>query len=567
MGLTGKVDVRYAFLLAQLSLAFPRPDDQVDPLSCGTSILAWGRSMRRLWKIRDWPIAAKVSMAPVLAVGLLVCTCMISSANTHALRAALGDVLGTALPSLEEAAELERRIGSIHLMVNKSLAWEGVAFPAEKIKELDESISGELASTLDTVSRTIAGLDARAGEGQNAQAWRALEGALARYKTLAEELVATKRNGLFGAASQVGPLELLHLDLLGKVRGIRTQVSDHTVADVRSLDQMAQRDGSLLVAASLTGALFAAALSYWVIRAIVTPVQQAATAALAIASGKLNVTVTRAGNDEIGELSDALATIALELGRMIRQIKEDAEKVHHAALEIAAGNQDLANRTEQGSAKLQQANSLVSHLAETVVEGAQGARMASEHGTKAHRLSEEGAAAAALTSTEMARIRDHAERIESIVATVDAIAFQTNILALNAAVEAARAGDAGRGFAVVAGEVRTLSRRSAEAAREIRALIAQSMRAVADGVCQVDRMAALAGQIAESIRGASETQIRMAQVSTEQSEEIQRLACAVGEADEKVQQNAALVEQVSATADQMRYLSDSLKESVSRFAV
>ena len=262
--------------------------------------------------------------------------------------------------------------------------------------------------------------------------------------------------------------------------------------------------------------------------------------------------------------SDANATIE-RLREIVGQIQTAAESINTAAGEISAGNMDLSSRTEQQAASLEETASSMEELTGTVQQNADSARKASELAQDATGVATEGGEVVQQVVDVMGEITLASKKIGDIIGTVDGIAFQTNILALNAAVEAARAGEAGRGFAVVASEVRALAQRSAEAAKEIKQLVGDSMDKVGAGSKLVNEAGATMQQIVRSVKQVTDLIAEIASASTEQSGGIEQVNRTVAQLDEMTQQNAALVEEAMASARSMEEQAQDLVRAASAF--
>jgi methyl-accepting chemotaxis protein len=303
-------------------------------------------------------------------------------------------------------------------------------------------------------------------------------------------------------------------------------------------------------------------------RYITRPLAAAVQTARRIAAGDLSVALPeRPGHDELGELQQALAAMQAQLRELVGRIRHSTASIGVASGEIAAGSHDLSVRTEDTASKLQQAASSMELLTATVGETAASARTARDLAGNTLDVAERGGQVVRDVVSTMGTIQDSARRIADIIGTIDAIAFQTNILALNAAVESARAGEHGRGFAVVAGEVRGLAQRSADAAREIKALIHASVERVDVGTRLVDQAGATMQDIVGSVHRVSDLIAEITTVAAEQSDGLQRVNAAVAALDRATQQNAALVEQSAASAESLREQSAGLQAMVGRFTV
>jgi methyl-accepting chemotaxis protein len=287
--------------------------------------------------------------------------------------------------------------------------------------------------------------------------------------------------------------------------------------------------------------------------------------ASAIASGDLSRPVTASGADEITHLLQQMEQMRRNLRELIGNVASAADSIASAAAQVASGTLDLSQRTEQQASSLEQTASATEELNSTVHQNAANARQADEMAEKATAVAERGGAVVRQVVETMNGINASSQRIANIIGVIDGIAFQTNILALNAAVEAARAGEAGRGFAVVASEVRNLAQRSAEAAREIKTLIDDSVTTVSAGKEQVDAAGATMAEIVHSIERVTELMRQIATSSAEQADGLGQINQAVAMMDGVTQQNAALVEEASAAAAALREQAQHLTQLVGRF--
>ena len=302
-------------------------------------------------------------------------------------------------------------------------------------------------------------------------------------------------------------------------------------------------------------------------RSIITPMQQARDLALAIAQGNLTHPVQAEGEDEAAELLRALAGMQGALAGLVGEVRQASQSIQGASNEVAVGNQDLSGRTEQTASSLQHTASAMQQLTQSVQQSAESARDASALAQSASGVAERGGAMVAEVVHTMEEIHTASRKIADIIGTIDGIAFQTNILALNAAVEAARAGEQGRGFAVVASEVRSLARRSAEAAREIKNLIGASVDKVDAGTRLVQEAGGTMDEIVASVQRVQVTIETISRAASEQSQGIGQINGTVSGLDGMTQQNAALVEQSAAAAESLKDQADRLNAVVSRFQV
>jgi methyl-accepting chemotaxis protein len=308
-----------------------------------------------------------------------------------------------------------------------------------------------------------------------------------------------------------------------------------------------------------------AVLALLLARSILVPVQQARAVAGAIAGGDLAVDVPAGRSDELGELLASLAAMQDGLRTMVRSIRAGTEEVGGASSQIAAGNQDLSARTERAASNLQETTAAVGGLEESLRGSASQAGQARSLADEAAGVARQGGEVVGQVVRTMDAIQEASGRIADITRVIDGIAFQTNLLALNAAVEAARAGEHGRGFAVVAGEVRGLSTRSADAAREIRGLIEDSVARVQQGAKLAGDAGATMQRIQERVQQVNAAIAGISQAVEGQAGGLGQIHAAVLQLDEITQQNAALVEQAAAAAQSLHGQADGLNRLVSRF--
>ncbi len=306
----------------------------------------------------------------------------------------------------------------------------------------------------------------------------------------------------------------------------------------------------------------------WMMRRwVAQPLASLQKAVGAIAEGDLSQSVSSSRNDEIGSLIQDTESMRQRLASTIGTVRNSVDSIGTASTEIATGNLDLSQRTEQTASNLQNAASSMSELTGTVRQTADSARTANQLVHSAVSAATRGGEVVGQVVTTMDEINAASKKISDIIGTIDGIAFQTNILALNAAVEAARAGEQGRGFAVVAGEVRSLAGRSAEAAKQIKALIGNSVERVENGARLVQTAGTTMGEIVSSVQRVQDIIGEISSAATEQSEGIASVNTSVVQLDQMTQQNAALVEESAAAAESLKEQAQRLVEAVAVFRV
>ncbi|MDP3134685.1 MAG: methyl-accepting chemotaxis protein [Burkholderiaceae bacterium] len=304
----------------------------------------------------------------------------------------------------------------------------------------------------------------------------------------------------------------------------------------------------------------------WLHRQLVVPARVLAQQACAVASGQFDESVRLDRADDLGLALRCLNQAGLNVRALVGDVGPQAQGVQVASSEIAAASNDLGSRTEQAAANLEQSAAAMDEMTASVGNSAQAALAAKDLAAQATASAKAGEALVKRLVDTMAQINASSRKINDIIGVIDGIAFQTNILALNAAVEAARAGEQGRGFAVVAGEVRSLAQRSAGAAREIKALISESVNNVTSGAGLVDESHRAIDGIGQQIQQVAQLLNEISTAAQEQAHGVSEVNVAVGQLDRMTQQNAAMVEQASAAAGALKAQSAALSQAVAVYS-
>ncbi|MBN9625376.1 MAG: chemotaxis protein [Acidovorax sp. SCN 65-28] len=362
--------------------------------------------------------------------------------------------------------------------------------------------------------------------------------------------------------TRVAPAETAWRAKLRELIELQNTLNAEATASAEQTQSSARVVGGLLVLLAIgLGALIA-----WRITASITaPIGRAVVVAERIARGDLTSQVEVRIHDETGRLLEAIAAMQERLRTLVGEIGQTADSILVASSEVASGNLDLSQRTEQTSHNLQSAASSLVDLTGTVSQSADSARQANQLASTASDAATRGGEVVGQVVRTMDTISASSRKIADIISVIDGIAFQTNILALNAAVEAARAGEQGRGFAVVAGEVRNLAGRSAQAAREIKALIGTSVDQVQEGSTLVNHAGKTIEELVQSVRRVSDIMGEITAATQEQSQRIGHVSQSVGALEEMTQQNAALVEEGAAAADSLKDQAGRLTQMVGTF--
>ena len=344
-----------------------------------------------------------------------------------------------------------------------------------------------------------------------------------------------------------------------------TVAFDQLAATLRERQDRASREilqmGGALALLTLLGGTLMGAVSHSTTRAVARAVQVART----VAAGDLTSQIEVQGRDEMADLLSSLKAMNDSLGGLVREVRQGSDHIATSSNQIASGNIDLSQRTEEQASNLQQTAASMEQLTGTVQHNADTARQASEIVRGATEAARHGGETVGQVVSTMEAISQSSRQIHDIIGVIDGIAFQTNILALNAAVEAARAGEQGRGFAVVASEVRSLAQRSGEAARQIKQLIGESVDRVEAGTTLVTQAGQSVHRIVDQVARVDQLIEAIAAASAEQASGIGQVGHAVAQLDQVTQQNAALVEESAAAAASLQRQADRLAELVGRF--
>jgi methyl-accepting chemotaxis protein len=487
-----------------------------------------------------------------------VATCVLGIASLAAQSARVDELANSHTPALVHAGEWRARVeAAAKDMRNLFIVPEEDMLEEVGAIRLGRQERDRLQGELATLARSPQAREALQGIAETGKTYLAMED---EFLKLAD--AGKMQDARDMMLNRIRRAQFAYLDAIEKL----VQV---LAAEARSLaaESAGSAHASLTLMAAATGASVLLALLFAVVvsRSITRPMREAVAAARRVARGDLTVDIRTTRRDEAGLLLAALQDMTGQLRHLIGEVAGGADVVAHTSTQIAQGNHDLSQRTEEQASTLEQTASSMEELTSTVAQNADSARQASQLAQSASQVARRGGEVVGQVVSTMEGITASSRKISEIIGVIDGIAFQTNILALNAAVEAARAGEQGRGFAVVAAEVRTLAQRSAAAAKEIKALIGESVEKVGAGARLVGHAGATMDEIVAAVKKVSDLVADIAVASQEQSSGIQQVNAGVAQMEHVVQQNAGLVEEAAAATEAMQAQSAGLMQLVARF--
>ncbi len=512
-------------------------------------------------KFANLKIGARLGLAFGLLVLLFIVNIGISLQSMRSAETRMHNIIDDRYKKVSLSTDIKYNVAEIHQHMRDTLI-AGDAAGVKKEVEAINAIRARNKQSLDSFDKIINTTKAR-------ELFIKLEEA--RAKDLQQQ---TELFDLIAAGNQTDAKALLngklaqtehdYVQMLDEMVTFQSGIMDKEAQACQA--EFADARNMLLVVAGV--AIVIATAAAWVAtRSITAPMNEAVEVARRVAGGDLMASIEVRSGDETGQMMQALKDMNQSLIEIVSQVRTSTETIVTASTEIAAGNMDLSSRTEQQASSLEETASSMEELTSTVKQNSDNARQANRLALTASDVAVKGGAAVSEVVTTMGAINDSSRKIVDIIGVIDGIAFQTNILALNAAVEAARAGEQGRGFAVVAAEVRNLAQRSAAAAKEIKALIGDSVEKVDTGARLVDQAGLTMQEVVNSVKHVSGIIGEITSAGTEQSAGIEQINQAIMQMDNVTQQNAALVEQAAAAAQSMQDQANALSQIVSVFKI
>ncbi|MFA6068536.1 chemotaxis protein [Janthinobacterium lividum] len=507
-------------------------------------------------------IGPKLLLAPALVLLLLILSSSGAWYGMVRQNASLENMVLVRIAHLKAAADVVGEAKHVHGNMYQLLSWTNGSFAKARIDALEQQIKARhaaIGTRLATLRSTATGAERTLVDA----AITALAGyrkAVLETMEMAQMDQSIATNSMLKAETQFGQFNTQLAQLSALETTLSSEAHATASAEFRNL-------GWSLLLTVMLSILASIVVTMLVRRAMLLEIRGIADAVQDLAAGKLIAGAPKQGNDEIAATSRVLDQTIAHLNQTLRTIMGAVQSIDTASREIATGNLDLSARTEMQASSLEETSSAMEALTQAVNDNADNAQLACELAGQASTLAVQGGASMQQAVTTMATIRANSRQIVDIIGVIDGISFQTNILALNAAVEAARAGEQGRGFAVVASEVRTLAQRSAQAAREIKTLIATSVTTIDGGSVAVQQAGDSMGAIVASVQQVNAIIQRVKEASAEQASGITEVNQAVTQMDDVTQQNAALVEQAAAAAASLQDQAVKLSAAVSVFTL
>jgi len=506
-------------------------------------------------------VMQRVLLAPVLLMLILLGVFFLSYFGIRGQSSALDDMYKQRFANTQESQALVGKVVLVQAQMYKVVSLYAAKYDPAKIKPLADGLGTQIEQSLSAV-------DALSAKPGLVSAETALLGGI--HKNLIDYAKVVK--DVLEMAVTDTMMANMFIETAWEKLGSLEKSMNELVALEKSMSEArfseVDAQAKLVLGAFLTAlvvSIVIGGVAFAVARTVVRPIRQVDEAVRRMSSGDLSISMVTHGSDELAGMMNQLDAMRNSLANVVSRVRDGSESVATASAEIAQGNNDLSARTENQASALQQTAARMEDLSAVVRQNADHASQANQLALNASDVAAQGGVVVSQVVDTMKGINEASRKISDIIQVIDGIAFQTNILALNAAVEAARAGEQGRGFAVVASEVRSLAGRSADAAKEIKALIQTSVQRVEQGSSLVDRAGATMTEVVLSIRKVTDIMGEISTASSEQSNGVAQMGEAVAQMDQVTQQNAALVEEMAAAASSLKSQAVELVETVAVF--
>ena len=510
-------------------------------------------------KFKDIKISVRLAACFAILIGVMCLITGVGMQSLNSISKASRMVVEDRYVKISLVMEIRENVNSAARNLRNALLARN---PEEATRYLDRGAANTAKTT-----QALADVDKMVNTARGKELMKSINDARAAYNTRRDKLRELIRQQKKEEATEVLFTEVIpaqdrYFEVLNEFAVFQKSLMDDSVVESQNTTSSA-----IALMLELSGvAIILCVIAAWLVtRSITRPLNEAVNVARAVAQGDLTVQIADTSKDETGMLLASLKTMNQNLHRIVSEVRTGTDTINTASSEIATGNLDLSSRTEEQAGALEETASAMEELTSTVKQNADNARQANQLAATASEVAVQGGSVVGQVVQTMGEINDASRKIVDIISVIDGIAFQTNILALNAAVEAARAGEQGRGFAVVASEVRTLAQRSASAAKEIKALIDDSVARVDNGSRLVEQAGSTMSEVVASVRRVTDVVAEISAASHEQSDGIEQINQAIVQMDEVTQQNAALVEQAAAAAQSLQEQSVRLSETVGVF--
>jgi methyl-accepting chemotaxis protein len=491
----------------------------------------------------------------LLSIGVV----LFASTRLSAITTSLSLIGEDRVPKVEQVVSIADDVNFIARELRNMLIFSEPDQLQSAVAEVNQS-RDDIAKTLQALTPSITSDD---GKARLAKVMDARNAFLPLQNEFIEHVRANRTEDARALlTNRLRPAQLTYMDALDELKTLQIALVDQAVTEGE-----ASYDEAKVVLFSLLTLMVAlsAWLGWLITRSITQPIGQAVSLARKVADGDLTGRIDSNAQDETGQLLRALKAMNENLSSIVQTVRQGSDSIATGSTQIATGNADLSQRTEEQASALEETAASMEQLGSTVRQNADNAGTANQLAQSASEIAGRGGEVMTQVVDTMQDIQSSSQKISNIIGVIDGIAFQTNILALNAAVEAARAGEQGRGFAVVAGEVRSLAQRSAEAAKEIKALIEASVDKVHTGTGLVAQAGDTMQEVVQSVRRVTDIMGEIRSASAEQSASVSQVGEAVVQMDQVTQQNAALVEESAAAADSLNKQAEQLVQAVAVF--
>ncbi|MCX7247049.1 MAG: methyl-accepting chemotaxis protein, partial [Burkholderiales bacterium] len=508
--------------------------------------------------IKNMKLGLRLGVGFGIVLILMLTLGAISYQRLGDLNAEIKDMTNVSFPKTVQANNVIDSVNAIARHLRNGFIYSG----AEQQKSID-SIAGErkkINENLEKLDKSITSVKGREFLKKVSESRAAY---VVDQEKFLELLKADKKPEII--ALMQGGLRKSQTEYIKAVNDLVDFQTEVMTEDGKAAGVQAEGAQRMMLILSAVAALLTVFFAWFITRSITVPLNLAVQVAQKVAAGDLTSHIEVMSKDETGTLTLALKDMNDSLKKIVGEVRSGTEAIGSGTKQIASGNADLSQRTEEQASSLEETASSMEELTSTVKQNAENAKQANQLALGASTVAVKGGQVVSEVVTTMSSINESSKKIVDIIGVIDGIAFQTNILALNAAVEAARAGEQGRGFAVVASEVRNLAQRSAAAAKEIKALIGDSVDKVGAGTKLVDEAGKTMEEIVNSVKRVTDIMSEITAASQEQSAGIEQVNQAITQMDEVTQQNAALVEEAAAAAESLEEQAQNLQAAVAIF--